>query len=100
MARYAIAFDLDTKAMSADGVTNSQRTGIYQTEIPNAFAAAGFTQHPQGSVYHTESSDSLTPVITLKSVLTAQAPNFLKYAKAVHVFRMEDWSDVTSDLTS
>lgn len=100
MARYAIAFDLDTKAMADDGVTNSERTRIYQTEIPDAFACAGFTQHPQGSVYHTESLDSLAPVITLKSVLSTMAPNFLRYARAVHVFRMEDWSDVTADLKS
>jgi virulence-associated protein VapD len=96
MAHYAIAFDLDTKAMTAAGVTDSQRTAVYQTEIPNALASCGFTAHPQGSLYHTESDlDPITCLMKLQSTLQNDAPNFCTYVRRVHVFRMEEWSDVT-----
>lgn len=97
MAQYAIAFDLDTAAMRANGVTDSQRTRIYSTEIPNALASCGFTAHPQGSLYHTESErDPITAIMQLQSTLKTQAPNFCSYVKRVHVFRLEEWSDVTA----
>lgn len=96
MAQYAIAFDMDTVAMKAAGITASQRTTIYQTEIPSALAACGFTAHPQGSLYHTESEQNpITAIMRLQSTLAAQAPQFCAYVKRVHVFRMEEWSDVT-----
>ena len=66
MPQYAIAFDLDTDAMVQDGITNSDRTKIYQTEIPNALRMCGFTVHAQGSLYHTDSEQNpLTAVMTL-----------------------------------
>lgn len=100
MAHYAIAFDLDTKAMKADGLTSSQRTKIYQTEIPGALASCGFTAHPQGSLYHTEAEQNpITAIMQLQSSLQGKAPSFCQYVRRVHVFRMEEWSDVT-DLVS
>jgi virulence-associated protein VapD len=97
MAQYAIAFDLDTAGMRAAGFTNAQVVGVYQKEIPNALAASGFTAHPQGSLYHTQiEHDPITAIMTLQSTLRTQAPNFCTYVKRVHVFRMEEWSDVTA----
>lgn len=97
MAHYAIAFDLDTAAMKKNGISDAQRTRIYQTEIPSALAACGFTAHPQGSLYHTEADqDPITALMKLQGTLTAQAPLFCQYARRVHVFRMEEWSDVTT----
>jgi virulence-associated protein VapD len=96
MAHYAIAFDLDTKAMKAAGITDAQRTKIYQTEIPDALAACGFTAHPQGSLYHTEAAqDPISAIMQLQSSLRKMAPSFCSYVRRVHVFRMEEWSDVT-----
>lgn len=96
MAHYAIAFDLDTKAMTAAGLSNADKTRIYQTEIPNALAACGFTAHPQGSLYHTEAEQNpITAIMQLQSSLQTQAANFCRFVKRVHVFRMEEWSDVT-----
>lgn len=96
MAQYAIAFDLDTAAMRDAGVTDAERTRIYQTEIPQALANCGFTAHPQGSLYHTEAEhDPITAIMKLQSALKDDAPNFCKYVRRVHVFRMEEWSDVT-----
>lgn len=96
MAQYAIAFDLDTTAMKADRMTDAEITAVYQSEVPKALAAAGFTEHPQGSVYHTLEADSLVPVVSLQATLANLAPNFCKYAKAVHIFRMEGWSEITA----
>ena len=100
MAQYAIAFDLDTARMRDDGITNAQRTTIYQTEIPTALANCGFTAHPQGSLYHTEADqDPIIAIMRLQSELTNNAPQFCQYVRRVHVFRMEEWSDVTPLLT-
>ena len=96
MAQWAIAFDLDSAAMKADGMTDSQITTVYQSEVPKALTAAGFIHHAQGSVYHTADIDSLVPVVGLQATLKAQAPNFCKYKKTVHLFRMESWSDITA----
>lgn len=97
MAHYAIAFDMDTKAIRAAGLNDSQRTALYQREIPRALALCGFTAHPQGSVYHTESDQNpITAIMTLQGVLKSNAPQFCRFVKRVHVFRMEEWSDVTS----
>ncbi len=97
MAQYAIAFDMDTVAMKAAGLTPSQRTTIYQSEIPAALASCGFTAHPQGSLYHTESEQNpITAIMRLQSALKGGAPNFCTFVRRVHVFRMEEWSDVTA----
>ncbi len=97
MAQYAIAFDLDTKAMKAAGMSDSDRTKVYQSEIPNALSSCGFTAHPQGSLYHTEiSQDPITAIMRLQGALQVHAPRFCQYVRRVHVFRMEEWSDVTS----
>jgi len=97
MPCYAIAFDLDTRSMKIDGLTDSQRTRIYQKEIPDALAKANFTVHPQGSLYHTKiDEDQLIAIMSLSNALTKHAPNFCKYVRRVHVFRMEEWSDITS----
>lgn len=96
MAQYAIAFDLDTTAMTNAGLSASDRTRVYQREIPEALAACGFTAHPQGSLYHTESNqDPITAIMKLQNALKTQAPTFCQYVRRVHVFRMEEWSDVT-----
>ncbi|MGZ5270904.1 MAG: hypothetical protein ACXWC6_09835 [Ramlibacter sp.] len=96
MAQYAIAFDLDTTAMTAAGLQARDRTRIYQQEIPDALARCGFTAHPQGSLYHTETDQNpITAIMQLQSSLTQHAPNFCRFVRRVHVFRMEEWSDVT-----
>lgn len=96
MAQYAIAFDMDTSGMKTSGLTQSEITQIYQQEIPMALSSAGFTEHPQGSLYHTKSDqDPITAIMKLQSILKNDAPNFGKWVKRVHVFRMEEWSDVT-----
>lgn len=100
MNRYALAFDLAKKDMEADGLNPSQITTVYQTEIPQALAACGFTKHTQGSIYMTEENiDQLAAIVKLQTTLAAQAPHFLKYARRVHLFEVQAWSDVTGLLT-
>ncbi len=97
MAQYAIAFDLDTKAMRNAGLSQSEITQVYQIEIPEALASCGFTAHPQGSLYHTEGEeDPILALMKLQSALKEKAPKFCRFVRRVHVFRMEEWSDVTS----
>lgn len=101
MALYAIAFDLDTVAMRNAGLSKSERTQIYQQEIPNALAACGFTAHPQGSLYHTVAEQNpITAIMKLQSTVQSKAPRFCQFVKRVHVFRMEEWSDVTGLLAN
>jgi len=96
MAQYAIAFDLDTARMRRDGMSDADRTRVYQQEIPTALATCGFTGHPQGSLYHTEAEhDPIAAIMKLQGSLKGGAPRFCQYVRRVHVFRMEEWSDVT-----
>ncbi len=96
MAQYAIAFDLDTRGMRDRGLTDADVTRVYQSEIPGALRACGFTAHPQGSLYHTEiNHDPITALMKLQSALKERAPKFCEFVRRVHVFRMEEWSDVT-----
>lgn len=75
MALYAIAFDMDTVAMRDDGLTDGDRTQVYQTEIPQALARCGFTAHPQGSLYRTETAqDPIRALMKLQSTMTQDAP--------------------------
>jgi len=96
MAHYAIAFDLDTRGMRDSGFSDTDVTNVYQKEIPDALAACGFTAHPQGSLYHTEEhQDPISAIMRLQGTLRSDAPRFCKFVSRVHVFRMEEWSDVT-----
>jgi len=96
MAQYAIAFDMDTITMKNDGLTQSAKTSIYQREIPEALASCGFTAHPQGSLYHTEADQNpINAIMKLQETMKTKAPLFCKYVKRVHVFRLDEWSDVT-----
>ena len=45
-----------------------------------------------------KTKNPLNTIIAL-NVLKELAPNFCKYAARIHVFRMEEWSDVTERLT-
>lgn len=100
MAQYAIAFDLDNVAMAACGLSKAEVTNIYSTEIPNALNRIGFTAHPQGSLYHTElEQEPMKAIIQLQAALKQNAPRFCEFVRAVHVFRMEEWSEITDVLS-
>ncbi len=101
MAQYAIAFDLDTVRMRDGGITDSERTQIYQTEIPNALALCGFTVHIQGSVYRTDSEhEPMHVLIELQNNLRRLAPRFCVYLKRLHIFRVEAISEITDFIST
>jgi virulence-associated protein VapD len=101
MAQYAIAFDLDTRRMTADGLTKSDVTNVYQAEIPDALRAAGFPAHIQGSVYRTDAEQSqLRILVDLQRILHTHAPRFCTYVKTIHIFRVEEISEITDLLST
>ncbi len=96
MAQYAIAFDMDTTRMKADGMTRVDITNLYQKEIRAALESCGFPVHIQGSVYRTNTeSNQLSILIALQSGLRTKAPTFCKYVKVAHIFRIEEQSEIT-----
>jgi virulence-associated protein VapD len=106
MAQCAIAFDLDTAGMRAAGLTQAQITAVYQREIPDALKECGFAVHPRGALYHTDAEQDPVAAIMrlrgglllkrLQGGLVQNAPNFCRFVKRVHVFRIEEPSDVTA----
>ena len=66
------------------------------------FWKCGFAVHAQGYLYHTNvtSEEAIKKLMSLQNVLTRNAPTFCKYVRRVHIFRMEEWSDVTDMIAS
>ena len=96
MAQYGICYDLDTKAMDADNLTDSEKSAIYQVELVKALSKCGLTKHLQYSMYATEDSDeSLANIVKLPLQLKKLAPRFCKYVKRFLVVRIEDWGNIT-----
>ncbi len=93
---YAIAFDLAPKTMKErDGLSDADVTRVYQEEIPNALAAAGFTVKVQRTLYRTaDGADATTCLMKLKPAIEEGAPNLIKYATDIHIFQMDSWSDI------
>ena len=98
---YAFAFDLDTRAMTHAGLSQSRITQVYNGETPVALTRAGFDRHVQRSLYETSKPQIAGLVVTnLLSALNELAPSFVTFVKRAHVFRREEWSDLTYLLTS
>jgi virulence-associated protein VapD len=92
-SKYGFAFDVDTASMKADG--HLDPTFVYK-EIAKALAVCGFTEHVQHSLYSTNGEiNPITALVALKTTLHDRAPTFCKYADRIHVFRLEEWSDIT-----
>lgn len=97
MAQYGICYDLDTKQMAADGLTESEIASIYQGELVKALNKCGLTKHLQYSMYATEDNDeALAKIVKMPSQLRKLAPRFCKYVKRFLVVRIEDWGNITS----
>jgi len=96
MAQYGICYDLDTKAMTADGLTESEVSAIYQGDFVKALNKCKLTKHLQYSMYATENTDdALAQIIKLPSQLRKLDPKFCKYVKRFLVVRIEDWGNIT-----
>jgi len=88
---WAIGYDHDTKAMSDDGVTDSERTTFYN-RVRECLTRHGFA-FKQFSVYTNMEPDAITQAFkacqALKQVKWAD-----KYMKRLHLFRIEDSNDL------
>jgi len=96
MPQYAICFDLDTKAMDRDGLTESQKSSVYQQEGQKALEAAGLKRHLQYSMYATEDNEhAFETIMRMPTKLKELAPKFCRYVKRFLVVRVEDWGNIT-----
>ena len=96
MPQYAVCFDLDTKAMERDGLTDSEKTAIYQKEIPKAFKQCGLKRHVQYSMYATEDTKTaLGRIVKMPGILKTRAPLFVKYMKRFVVVIIQDLGNIS-----
>ena len=95
MSNYGFAFDLDSRRMDEDGMSRSEKTILYR-KVGEALNACGFCGHPQQSFYHTRANDAVLSVMTILTSIKRKVPRFAKYVTSAHMFRLEDWSDVTA----
>ena len=73
----------------------SEITTLYR-RVGKALEECGFCGHPQQSFYHTKANDAVLSVMTILTSIKDKVPGFAKYLNSAHMFRLEDWSDVTA----
>ena len=95
MSNYGFAFDLDSRRMGEDRMSASEITTLYR-RVGKALEECGFCGHPQQSFYHTKANDAVLSVMTILTSIKDKVPGFAKYLNSAHMFRLEDWSDVTA----
>ncbi len=95
MNTRAITYDLNTKAMKANDLTQSQITAIYN-QGKKVFEANGMSDHIQFSMYATkDTDDALKTIIKVVGALPAQAPDFCRYLSRFNVVHIDDSVDLT-----
>ena len=76
-------------------MSGSKKTILYR-KVGEALDQCGFSEHPQQSLYHTRTKDAVLSVMTILISINHMVPDFAKYVNSAHIFRLEDWSDVTA----
>lgn len=66
MGNKALIFDISTKRMKEDKLTDSEITKVYST-IAKELQSAGFDDRIQQSVYKTTNGDGINSLLTLLS---------------------------------
>ena len=95
MNTRAIIYDLNTKAMKTNALTNSEVTAIYN-QGKKVFEKNGMSDHRQYSMYATEDTDdALKTVIKVVGELKIQAPDFCRYLSRFAIVHIDDSVDVT-----
>lgn len=97
MTNFAFTFDLNSTAIR-DAVGQSEMIMTYQSRLTKALDQAGFTKHPEGSLYLTEADDGQQALMKLKAALMEHNPLFIEYLKSAHIFPVEPWSEATETL--
>jgi len=93
MSNKALIFDISTKRMKEDKLTDSEITRVYST-IAKELQSAGFDDRIQQSVYRTTNGDGINSLLTLLSKKD-RYPVFCKYKEKVHWMGCDEYSDVT-----
>ncbi len=94
MGTKALIFDISTKRMKEDGLTDSEISKVYSI-IGKELREAGFDERIQHSAYRTTNGDGINSVINLlgrKDQLTL----FCKYKERVHWMGCDEYSDITT----
>ena len=91
MAKYAIAFDLDTEILSSTYTGNNSTNAYY--DIKTTLASYGFSRQ-QGSVYFgNETVDAVRTVMAARK-LSTKYPWFAPSVKDIRMLRIEDDNDL------
>lgn len=98
MPIYALPYDLDTVAMTDDGLTASQKTAVYN-QGKKVFQENGLKKHAQYSMFATENNgDALIVIFKAMDALKEQAPDFVRYLSRMDLVRIEESVDVVDYL--
>ena len=93
MGNKAIIFDVSTKRMREDGLTDSEISRVYSL-IGKELYESGFNERVQQSVYRTTQGDGINALLTLLG-RKDRFPIFCKYKERVHWMGCDEYSDVT-----
>ena len=93
MGNKALIFDISTKRMKEDGMTDSDVSRIYAV-IAKELRQAGFDDRIQQSVYRTTNGDGINALINLLNH-KERFPVFCQYKERVHWMGCDEYSDVT-----
>lgn len=93
MGNKALIFDISTKRMKEDGMTDSDVSKIYAV-IAKELRQAGFDDRIQQSVYRTTNGDGINALISLLNHKD-RFPLFCEYKERVHWMGCDEYSDVT-----
>lgn len=91
-AKWVIAYDLNVKAMKANGYTKSQVTKYYNA-VKKCLSTNGFDRFTQGSIYGLDDDENvLTKVYqAIDCLRKMQHPHFVN---RLHLFKAESLSDL------
>jgi virulence-associated protein VapD len=93
MGNKALIFDISTKRMKEDGMTDSEISKVYNI-IAKELHQAGFDDRIQHSVYRTTNGDGINALINLLGH-KERFPLFCQYKERVHWMGCDEYSDVT-----
>jgi virulence-associated protein VapD len=93
MGNKALIFDISTKRMKEDGLTDSEISKVYST-IGKELREAGFDERIQHSAYRTTNGDGINALINLLRQ-KEELPLFCKYKERVHWMGCDEYSDIT-----
>jgi virulence-associated protein VapD len=93
MGNKALIFDISTKRMKEDGMTDSEITKAYSI-IGKELERAGFNDRIQHSAYRSTNGDGVNALINLLGQ-KHMFPLFCQYKERVHWMGCDEYSDIT-----